>query len=262
MVDAVRKNLICWAEKYNHPDFIEQDPIRFPHRYTRKQDIEISGFVTAWISYGRRSLILKKAEELHALWKENPYHWVMQDEKTRIRSCDRLRQKTTERDTCYRFYTYTDFFDLIERLHQIYIQYDSLEEALAATPGDTTIRRIQSLFSGVKGIPSLHSSSACKRLAMFLRWMIRNDGIVDLGIWNTCFSPRELLMPLDTHVFRVSRELGLITHKTPGMAAAIELTENIKTIFPEDPCLADFSLFGYGINENNTEEKSPLNFYF
>jgi uncharacterized protein (TIGR02757 family) len=247
--EEVREDLIRWAEKYNHRDFIEQDPIRFPHRFSLKQDVEISGFVTAWISYGRRPLILKKAEELHSLWGESPYHWVMQDESVRMQSCENLRKRNDgERDTCYRFYTFLDFFCLVERLHWIYRQYDSLEDALASSPGDNLIRKMQSLFVGVNGIPNPDSISACKRLAMFLRWMVRNDGIVDLGIWNTYFSPQDLIMPLDTHVFRVSRELGLITHKTPSMGAALELTEVVKEVFPQDPCLADFSLFGYGID--------------
>lgn len=247
--EATRAKLIRWAEKYNCKEFIANDPISFPHRFTKKQDIEISGFITAWISYGRRPLILKKAEELHNLFGESPYEWIMQDEKARIKSCESLRkQNANARDTCYRFYTFADFFDLTGRLHLIYRNYNSLEDALAATEGDNIIRKLQHLFGGVNGIPLATSTSACKRLAMYLRWMVRNDGIVDLGIWNTHFSPQDLIIPLDTHVFRVSHELQLISHKTPGMAAAIELTEKMKEIFPSDPSLADFSLFGYGID--------------
>lgn len=265
--EVTRDKLIRWAEKYNCKEFIANDPISFPHRFSLKQDIEISGFITAWISYGRRPLILKKAEELHSLFGESPYKWIMQDEKARIESCEGLRkqnanklqtkskqiandckQNANTRDTCYRFYTFSDFFDLTEQLHSIYKNYNSLEDALAVAEGDTIINKLQHLFAGVNGIPLANANSACKRLAMFLRWMVRNDGIVDLGIWNTHFSPQDLIIPLDTHVFRVSHELNLITHKTPVMAAAIELTEKMKEVFPSDPCLADFSLFGYGID--------------
>ncbi|WP_085537370.1 TIGR02757 family protein [Massilibacteroides vaginae] len=250
MVDAItREKLIRWAAKYNCKEFIPHDPIRFPHRFTEKKDREISGFITAWISYGRRPLILKKAEELHSLFGASPYQWIMQDKATRMSSCEALRkQNTNKRDTCYRFYTFADFFDLTDRLHAIYQQYESLEDALAATTGNNIIQRMQSLFADIKGIPSKASTSACKRLAMYLRWMIRNDGVVDFGIWSTHFSPNDLIIPLDTHVFRVSHELKLITHKTASMTAAIELTEAMKQIFPFDPCLADFSLFGYGID--------------
>lgn len=244
-----REKLIGWAEKYNTKAFIANDPICFPHRFTQKQDREISGFITAWISYGRRSLILKKADELHGLFGDSPYAWILQDEKQRIAGCAPLcKQNANKRDTCYRFYTFSDFYDLTARLHVVYSHYESLEDALAATPGETIIRRLQTLFSGVKGIPLPDSTSACKRLAMFLRWMVRDDGIVDFGIWNTHFSPQDLIMPLDTHVFRVAHELKLITHKTPGMAAALELTAAMRELFPQDPCLADFSLFGYGVN--------------
>lgn len=250
MVDHItRDKLIRWAGKYNCKEFIPNDPISFPHRFTGKQDREISGFITAWISYGRRPLILKKAEELHALFGDSPYNWIMQDEKVRIKSCEALRkQNANKRDTCYRFYTFSDFFDLTERLHTIYQKHESLEDALAMSEGDNIIRKLQHLFTGIKGIPLADSTSACKRLAMFLRWMIRNDGIVDFGIWSTHFSPQDLIIPLDTHVFRVSHELQLITHKTASMAAAVELTHAMKEIFPSDPCLADFSLFGYGID--------------
>lgn len=247
--NATRDKLIRWAEKYNRKEFIPNDPIRFPHRFTDKQDREISGVITSWISYGRRPLILKKAEELHSLFGYSPYKWIMQDEKMRIKSCDALRkQNANKRDTCYRFYTFADFFALTERLHTIYKKHESLEDALAATEGDHIIRKLQHLFAGIKGIPLADSTSACKRLAMFLRWMVRTDGIVDLGIWTTYFSPRDLIIPLDTHVFRMAHELKLITHKTPGMSAAIELTEAMRELFPHDPCLADFSLFGYGVN--------------
>lgn len=250
MVDReTREKLIGWAKEYNTGAFIANDPISFPHRFTKKQDREISGFIAAWISYGRRPLILKKAEELHLLFGDSPYAWIRQEESQRIASCAPLRpQNANKRDTCYRFYTFSDFHDLTARLHVLYNRYESLEDALAATEGQTIIQRLQTLFAGVKGIPLADSNSACKRLAMFLRWMVRNDGIVDFGIWNTHFSPRDLIIPLDTHVFRVAHELKLITHKTPGMAAAIELTEAMRELFPQDPCLADFSLFGYGIN--------------
>jgi len=250
MVETTREKLINWAKLYNRKEFIASDPIQFPHRFTQKQDIEISGFITAWISYGRRPLILKKAEELHFLFGGNPYTWIMRDEKERIRSCDGLRkQNVNKRDTCYRFYTFSDFIELTTRLHTIYQTYPSLEDALAATEGSNPLNRLQSLFTGIKGIPFPGGSSACKRLAMFLRWMVRDDGIVDFGIWNTHFSPQDLIIPLDTHVFRIAGELNLITHKTPSMAAAVELTEAMKKVFPNDPALADFSLFGYGIDQ-------------
>lgn len=251
MVDqSLRETLRLWAERYNRETFIEADPIRFPHRFSRKQDIEISGFITAWIAYGRRPLILKKADELHSLFGASPYAWIRQDRATRMADCQRLRKFASgARDTCYRFYTYSDFFDLTDRLHMIYQTYESMEDALADTPGANLIQRLQRLFAGINGIPAENSTAACKRLAMFLRWMVRNDGIVDFGIWNTYFTPRELIIPLDTHVFRVARELNLINQKTPNLAAALSLTEVMRSVFPNDPCLADFSLFGYGIDQ-------------
>ncbi|MDD4515861.1 TIGR02757 family protein [Massilibacteroides sp.] len=253
MVKETKEKLIEWAEIYNNKEFILSDPIQFPHRYIDKKDIEISGFITAWISYGRRPLILKKAEELHALFGNSPYDWIMRDEKERIRSCEILRKKNeSKRDTCYRFYTFSDFFALTNRLHEIYRTYPSLEDAVASMEGENSIKKLQQLFNAITGIPNADTVSACKRLAMFLRWMVRNDKIVDLGIWSTYFTPKDLIIPLDTHVFRISKELGLISQRTPSMIAAIELTEVMKEIFPDDPCLADFSLFGYGVNSFST----------
>lgn len=253
MQKSVREKLIAWAEKYNTKEFILSDPIQFPHRYRLKQDIEISGFITSWISYGRRQLILKKAEELHYVFGDSPYAWVMQDRESRLQSFDNLREKNKyKRDTCYRFYTYSDFFELTDRLHSVYTRFSSLEEALPEADVDNPVKKLQVLFNGIKGIPNPEMNSPCKRLAMFLRWMVRNDGIVDLGIWETHISPKDLIIPLDTHVFRVSTELGLINHRTRGMPAAVALTEKMKKVFPSDPCLADFSLFGYGIDANRT----------
>lgn len=253
MHKSVREKLIVWAKKYNTKEFILNDPIQFPHRYIQKQDVEISGFITSWISYGRRQLILKKAEEIHHVFGDSPYAWIMLDRESRLQSFDHLREKNKyKRDTCYRFYTYSDFFELTDRLHSIYTCFPSLEDALPEADVENPIEKLQVLFNGIKGIPKPDANSSCKRLAMFLRWMVRNDGIVDLGIWDTHLSPEDLIIPLDTHVFRVSTELGLMDHRTPGMQAALALTEKMKTVFPSDPCLADFSLFGYGIDADRT----------
>lgn len=235
-----------WAKTYNTESFIKDDPVRFPHRFTEKRDIEISAFLTAWISYGRRAHILQKAEELHRLMGESPYEFI----RTGETSFAPLRNRPVcGRDTFYRFYTYHDLHLLCCRLKDIYDTYDCMEDAMAAAgPCEDPILRLQQLFADLNGIPVLHGTSACKRLAMFLRWMVRTDGIVDLGIWRTAVHPRQLIIPLDTHVHQISLRLGLTGQKTATLRTAREITDALAKVFPDDPCLGDFALFGYDIN--------------
>lgn len=245
MDEQIKDKLRQWAKEYNVRTFIPDDPVQFPHRYTEKRDIEISAFITSWISYGRRELILRKANELHTLMTPTPYKWIMEEGYNRIPSAI---PESGKRDTFYRFYTYSDLRELCARLKDVYEQYDSLEDALAASSYPNPVTKIQDVFCGIQGIPVLTGNSACKRLAMFLRWMVRKDGVVDFGIWETSIKPHELIIPLDTHVHQISLELGLTEQKAATLKTAVEITEALKQVFPDDPCLGDFALFGYDIN--------------
>ena len=248
-----------WAKTYNTESFIKDDPVRFLHRFMEKRDIEISAFLTAWISYGRRAHILQKAEELHRLMGESPYEFIRTGE---ISFAPLRNRPVCGRDTFYRFYTYHDLHLLCCRLKDIYDTYDCMEDAMAAAgPCEDPILRLQQLFADLNGIPVLHGTSACKRLAMFLRWMVRTDGIVDLGIWRTAVHPRQLIIPLDTHVHQISLRLGLTGQKTATLRTAREITDALAKVFPDDPCLGDFALFGYDKNqeEKDVEEKKINN---
>lgn len=244
MDEQIKEKLRHWAKEYNVDTFIPDDPVQFPHRYTEKKDIEVSAFLTSWISYGRRELILRKANELHAAMGVSPYRWIMEEGYKYLPG---NAVEPGKRDTFYRFYTYSHLRQLCERLKSIYEEHESLEDALAASPYPNPITKIQDVFSGIEGIPVLTGTSACKRLAMFLRWMVRKDGIVDFGIWGTSIRPHELIIPLDTHVHQISLELGLTAQKNATLKTAIEITEALKEVFPDDPCLGDFALFGYDI---------------
>ncbi len=236
-----------WAETYNTESFIKDDPVQFPHRFTEKRDIEISAFLTAWISYGRRAHILRKAEELHRMMGESPYEFIRTGETSFASLWNR---PVCCRDTFYRFYTYADLHLLCCRLKEIYDTFESLEDAMkAAGPCENPVIRLQELFTGIHGIPVLGGTSACKRLAMFLRWMVRRDGVVDFGIWKEAVHPRQLIIPLDTHVHQVSLRLGLTGQKTATLRTAREITDALAKVFPDDPCLGDFALFGYDINQ-------------
>ena len=245
MDEQLTAKLKEWAGTYNVKSFISDDPVQFPHRFTEKRDIEISAFITSWISYGRRELILRKADWLHSRMGGSPYEWVLSGRYWELVS----DVPAGKRDTFYRFYTHSDLCALCGRLKEIYQRYDSLEDALAASSYPNPVFKLQDLFSGINGTPVMGGTSACKRLAMFLRWMIRTDGIVDFGIWKTAFHPRQLIIPLDTHVHQISLELGLTQQRTATLKTALEITEALSHIFPDDPCLGDFALFGYDINK-------------
>lgn len=245
MEQTIREQLKEWAAMYNTLSFIPDDPVRFPHRFSRKQDIEISGFLTSWISYGRREHILQKAEWLHEQMGESPYKWISSGVFRQLNE----KKPRKGRGTFYRFYTFSDLIDLCERLFEIYARYDSMEEAFAAEAGNDPLSKLQSLFRNIAGIPVPNGDSACKRLAMFLRWMVRRDGIVDFGIWRSAIQPSELLIPLDSHVYRISLHLKLTERKTATRKTAVEITQKLAEIFPGDPCLGDFALFGYDINK-------------
>lgn len=247
MIDSrIENQLRRWAATYNTPDFIPDDPVQFPHRFTDKRDIEISAFLTAWISYGRRSHILAKAEALHQQMGNSPYAFIRNGDETFLPwQQEALREG--RRNTFYRFYTYADLYALCVRLKEVYETFDSLEDALLAQTSSTPLGKLQQLFAGIRGIPAASGTSACKRLAMFLRWMVRTDGIVDFGIWRQAVRPDELLIPLDTHVHQISLALGLTRQKTASLRTAREITAALSDIFPGDPCLGDFALFGYDI---------------
>ena len=248
MDKALAERLRVWAAQYNTPAFIPDDPVSFPHRFSDRLDIEVSAFLTAWIAYGRREHILAKAGLLHDWMGESPYAFIMEaDDEFAV-----LRGEASEgrRDTFYRFYTFADLRRLCRRLREIYRRYGSLEAAFASIPaGECPTRRLRRLFPDIVGIPSVTSGCACKRLAMFLRWMGRRDGIVDFGLWHESLDPDELLVPLDTHVRQVALELGLTRRKETSWRAAAEITDALREVFPGDPCLGDFALFGYDMDK-------------
>ena len=217
---------------YHRADFIQSDPVQFPHRYTLKQDIEVSGLLTAVMSFGNRKQILKKADELHGLMGDSPYQYVL--------SCQWEKDfPSGATNSFYRMLSYADFYGYFRRLYIAYTQFESLEEALMLYPGIPMEKLCAFLEVSAK--------SPQKKLNMFLRWMIRRDSEVDLGIWES-FDCRDLIIPLDTHVCRVARLLELTETETFSLKNAQRITAALAEVFPDDPCYGDFALFGYGVN--------------
>ncbi len=240
------------VSQYNGPDFIKNDPVSIPHMFNKKQDIEIMGFWAATLAWGQRLTIINKCKELITLMDGAPYDFIINHEEPDLKKLLHFKHRTfNDIDTLY----FISFF----RYH--YSRYDSLEDAFV--PSDSVKGVEQSLnyfrkyfFSlpdyphrTKKHVSSPSQKSTCKRLNMFLRWMVRKDNCgVDFGIWNK-LKPSDLIMPCDLHVDRVARKLKLITRKQTDWQTAVELTERLREFDPLDPVKYDFALFGLGIEE-------------
>ena len=234
--------------EYNDMRYFATDPVAVVKRCKEQKDIEVMGIVCSWLAYGNRNQIYKKCCMAYDLMSAKPYDYVMSGQWREYKDSDK---------NFYRLFFYRDFHDLMQSLYNVYQQHATLEEAVLATlvgtrravsydPQGAKTRILESLISffNANGIPR-NTQSACKRLCLFLRWMVRRDGIVDLGIW-TKFSPADLLIPLDVHFNRVAHQHGLLTRTSADMRAVLELTQKCKELFPHDPTIMDFALFGAG----------------
>ena len=231
------------ADKYETKNFIAFDPIQIPHRYTDKRDIEISAFVTAWISWGNRTSIIRTADFIdREIFQCKPYEFIMN-----LRNFEMFQGDSRK---FYRTFAYSDFYNLCEMLHMLYSIDDNMENYTKYTSEfPHPMFALSDYFFGVKGIPFYENKSSCKRLNMFLRWMCRKNSPVDFGIWD--FDLKNLIIPVDIHVLRTARKLGLTKKNNPTFNAAVEITEAMKEVFPNDPCRGDFALFGAGINKED-----------
>jgi uncharacterized protein (TIGR02757 family) len=237
---------------YNQPGFITNDPVSIPHRFKKKQDIEISGLFAAVLAWGQRVTIIRKCDELMAMMDNDPHQFVLYHTKKDLKPLLAFKHRTFNTvDTLY----------FIEWLRWYYYQHDSLETAFATFPEEETIEgglnRFRELFFSLKDsphrtrkhIPSPERNATCKRMSMYLRWMARRDGKgVDFGIWKN-IDMAHLVCPCDLHVDRVARKLKFITRKQTDWLTALELTKNLQLLDPTDPVKYDFALFGLGIEE-------------
>lgn len=240
------------AEQFNDPSFIKDDPIQIPHRFTRLQDIEIMGFWSSMLAWGQRKTIINKSNELIDLMDGAPYDFVKNHQEKDRKKFLNFKHRTFQA---------TDTLYFLEFFQWYYNQYESLETAFSqhlspdATTVETALVGFHNLFFSLENAPHRTKKhvatpirkSTCKRLNMFLRWMVRKDDKgVDLGLWKV-IKPAQLLMPLDVHVDRVARHYGLIERKQNDWKTVLELTQNLRTLDPYDPVKYDFALFGIGI---------------
>jgi uncharacterized protein (TIGR02757 family) len=242
------------VSRYNKPDFIPTDPISIPHRFTRLQDREIIGLWTAVLSWGQRKTIIQKSSELIDLMDQSPYDFILHHQEKDVKRFLNFKHRT---------FNTTDTLYFLHFFKWYYQQYDSLETAFYRPENEEDphtekmLIGFRNLFFSLEDAPdrtrkhiaSPDRKSTCKRISMFLRWMVRKDTSgVDFGVWNQ-IRPDQLICPLDVHVDRIARSLGLITRKQTDWLAAVELTENLQKIDPIDPVKYDFALFGLGVHE-------------
>lgn len=258
MTETALKSLLDEAvDRYNRPGFIPSDPVSVPHRFSKKQDIEIAGFVAATLAWGQRVTILNKCREFFSLMDHSPYDFLRNHTEQDLKPFEAFKHRT---------FNGTDALYFIEFLKQHYLRYDSLEDAFlqhdewSAGNVEPHLKGFFSYFFSLpdhptrtyKHVASPARKSTCKRLNMYLRWMVRNDNCgVDFGLW-TRIIPGQLVCPCDVHVDRVARSFGLISRKQTDWQTALELTERLKEFDPTDPVKYDFALFGMGVEGNFT----------
>lgn len=240
--------------RYNQPGFIALDPISIPRSFRKKQDIEIAGLFAATLAWGQRITIVRKCKELMTLMDNEPYDFIVNHQPNDLKPLLHFKHRT---------FNATDTLYFVHFLKWFYSRHPSLEEAFFVEDGSRPVEqgliKFHNLFVSLDDFPSRtrkhvatpQRKSTCKRLNMYLRWMVRRDSHgVDFGIWNK-ISPSQLICPCDLHVDRVARRLKLIRRKQTDWETAVELTANLSFLDPADPVKYDFALFGLGIEETH-----------
>ena len=233
-MDNVKEIIRKLALEYNKEEFFTGDPIVFPKQFARQQasiqDIEIAGIISAHLAWGRRDMILRDCRRAFDEMGWQPYKYVMAG---KYKDDDASLHRTIK---------WSEFAAICGRLREYYTKNETLENLSAHE------MRVQ-IFGQKED-----KKAANKKIHMFRRWMVRNDGVVDLGIWKS-ISPSELIIPLDVHVHRSALNMGITQRKGADIVTATEITQFLKEIFPDDPCMGDFALFAYAAETRKEQEK-------
>jgi uncharacterized protein (TIGR02757 family) len=240
------------VEEYNTPAFIPPDPISVPHSFSKKEDREIAGFFAAIFAWGNRTIIINKSRQLMALMDDAPYDFIRNHKEQERKRFLHFKHRT---------FNDTDLLYFIEFFQQHYTRHPSLEEAFLVDGQfisiEASLNHFHSYFFSLpeapartrKHIAAPFKGSTCKRLNMYLRWMVRQDQQgVDFGIWKKITQP-SLICPIDVHVARVGKKLGLLHRPAVDWLAALELTRRLRQFDQADPVKYDFALFGLGVGE-------------
>ncbi|MBR5324565.1 MAG: TIGR02757 family protein [Muribaculaceae bacterium] len=238
------------VERINVSDFIKDDPVQFPHRFSKLQDIEITAFTTATIAWGKRSMILRDADRMLSLMDNSPYDFVMNK-----------GFECLGKENVHRTFFQPDLAYMLRGFYEIYSKYESINDMVKvlgisndSAPAWRVCDEIRNISYEANNkeynsqcFPSNFNNSALKRINLAIKWLVRNDGIVDLGVWD-CIKPSQLYIPLDVHVGNTARKLNLLTRKSNDRKAVVELTDKLIGFNPTDPVIYDYALFGIGVN--------------
>ena len=239
------------AKRINSPSFIADDPVQFPRRFTKQQDIEAAALLAATIAWGNRKMICRNCDRMLGLMADDPAAFILQ--KGHLDMDDEMN--------LHRTFFGRNFKHWCRALEQIFTQYGTVENMAShygvhqsAFPAWDLARALNAEMQAANNgcqdsrcLPVNVDTSALKRLNMALRWLVRDDGIVDMGVWKL-LKPSQLFIPMDVHVAQVSRQLGLLERKSTDAKAVFELTGRCREFNPDDPALYDFALFGIGMN--------------
>lgn len=240
------------ADFYNTPSFIPNDPISIPHRFSLKQDVEIMGFFAATLAWGQRKTIINKCLELEERFGGEPYRFIQKMDDNGLQKLLGFKHRT---------FNDIDLLYFVDFLHRHYTKHNSLEDAFLPDGKFISIENSLTHFENYffdhpnapartrKHVATPARNSTCKRLNMFLRWMVRDDNRgVDFGLWKR-IPQSGLICPIDVHVDRTARKIGLITRKRTDWKTALELTENLRLLDAKDPAKYDFALFGLSVEK-------------
>lgn len=248
---ALKQFLDRKVAEYNNLSFIPLDPVSVPHLFKSRQDIEIAGFFAATFAWGNRTTIINKCKELMGLMDNSPYDFIVNHKE---------KERKRFLGFCHRTFNDTDLLYFVSFLQHHYKRYSSLEDAFFSkgiNEVEDALNYFHTYFFSLDDVPartrkhvaSPAKNSGCKRLNMYLRWMVRNDGKgVDFGIWKK-IKPSHLIVPLDLHVARVAKRFKLLTRPNADWQSALELTKHLREFDPTDPVKYDFALFALGVME-------------
>ena len=230
MDQSLKETLIGWAEEYNDPKYFQEDPIIFPTRFAQMlgkgkasvADVEIAALLSSHLAWGRRAMIVRDCDRMFEEMAWRPYDYVMNGEYR------------DENVSLHRTIKWSEFAGICNRLRGLYSEKASLE--------GLTDMDFRCLVYGQKE----DRKAPNKKISMMRRWLVRDDGKVDLGVWRSS-DKKKLILPLDVHVYDQASALGLTFRKQKDIVTAQEITDAFKEIWPEDPCKGDFALFGYGV---------------
>lgn len=237
------------VDKYNQIDFIDSDPIQIPHKFSKKEDIEIAGFLSATIAWGNRKMIIKNADKMMEILDYSPHDFIMNYQESDLNKISNFVHRT---------FNIQDLIQFIKSINNIYTNHGGIENIFTSFQGKDSMKEAISTFKNIffennnsprttKHISNPSKGSAAKRINMYLRWMVRKDNKgVDFGLWKN-ISPAKLSIPLDVHSGRIARELGILNRKQNDWKSVCELDTQLRKLDAHDPVKYDFALFGIGV---------------